>query len=109
MWRTVEEATSGHAAEVELVEVAVVALLCLKSREEVKLLIFRDAVQGGEQLVVEVGMVLLASIAVRLGITLQVARGDQTMAQLEGDKIGQEEHCRLPTICRSRDGRARTC
>ena len=86
-----EEATSGHAAEVELVEVAVVALLCLKLREEVKLLILHVAVQGGEQVVVEVDVVLLASIAVRLGTMLQVAQGDQTMAQLEGDKIGQEE------------------
>ena len=91
MWRTVEEVTFGHAAEVELVEVAVVALLCLKLQEEVKLLILHVEVQGGEQVVVEVDAVLLASIAVRLDTMLQVAQGDQTMEQLEGDKIGQEE------------------
>ena len=86
-----EEVTFGHTAEVELVEVAVMALLCLKLREEVKLLILHVAVQGGEQVVVEVDVVLLVSIAVRLGTTLRVAQRDQTMAQLEGDRIGQEE------------------
>ena len=39
----------------------------------------------------EVDVALPVSIAVRLGITLQVARGDQIMAQLEGDITGQEE------------------
>ena len=86
-----EEVTFGHAAEVDLVEVAVVALLCLKLREEVKHLILHVEVQGGEQVVVEVDVALPVSIAVRLGTTLQVAQGDQTMAQLEGDRIGQQE------------------
>ena len=86
-----EEATFGHAAEADLVAVAVVPFLCLKLREEVKLLLLRVAVCGEEQVVVEVDVVLLASVAVRLGTMLQVAQGDQTMVPLEEDRIGQEE------------------
>ena len=86
-----KEATFGHTTELNLVQVAVAALLCLKLREEVKLLILRVMVQGGEQVFMEMDVALLASIAVRLGTMLQVAQRDQTTVQLEGDRIGWEK------------------